>query len=210
MCSEEPISLAGNQVLLRDWRLPDLDYYRNWMRPDAPWKAFDGPYYPLPSPERLEEICREKQEQIEQHAFPPIRTNLVIADRATECMLGTVSSYWESRETNWLCVGIVIYDPAYWRGGRGFEALGLWSDYLFRVDERLVRLDLRTWSGNTGMMRLAEKLGYVQEARFRKARIVGGIYYDGLGYGVLREEWQSRYPGGFSRFLLQARAGNDR
>ena len=61
----------------------------------------------------------------------------------------------------------------------------------------IVRLDLRTWSGNTGMMRLAEKLGYKLEAVFRKARIVEGTYYDGLGYGVLREEWRTLYPHGF-------------
>ena len=52
-------------------------------------------------------------------------------------------------------------------------------------------------SGNHGMMRLAEKLGFLQEARFRKARIVRGEYYDGLGYGVLREEWRACYPEGF-------------
>jgi len=64
-----------------------------------------------------------------------------------------------------------------------------------------VRLDLRTWSGNRGMMRLAEKLGYAQEARFRRARLVTGAYYDGMGYGVLREEWQRWYPHGFARCL---------
>jgi len=48
------------------------------------------------------------------------------------------------------------------------------------------------------MMRVAEKLGYQLEARFRHARIVNGRYYDGLGYGVLREEWARRYPRGFA------------
>ncbi len=48
------------------------------------------------------------------------------------------------------------------------------------------------------MTRLAVKLGYILEARFRKARIVKGAYYDGLGYGVLREEWRERYPDGFA------------
>jgi putative hydrolase of HD superfamily len=48
------------------------------------------------------------------------------------------------------------------------------------------------------MMRLAEKLGYRQEACFRKARIVDGVHYDGLGYGILCEEWRARFPGGFS------------
>ncbi len=51
------------------------------------------------------------------------------------------------------------------------------------------------------MMRLATKLGYTLEARFRKARIVKGAYYDGLGYGLLREEWRERYPDGFAMRL---------
>lgn len=65
----------------------------------------------------------------------------------------------------------------------------------------LARLDRRTWSGNPGMQRLAEKPGYQLEARFRKARIVKGAFYDGLGYGVLREEWRARYPRGFAAAL---------
>jgi putative hydrolase of HD superfamily len=48
------------------------------------------------------------------------------------------------------------------------------------------------------MMRLAEKLGYQLEGRFRSARIVAGAYHDALGYGILREEWQAKYPHGFS------------
>jgi putative hydrolase of HD superfamily len=47
-------------------------------------------------------------------------------------------------------------------------------------------------------MRLAEKLGYRLEARFRKARVVDGVHFDALGYGILKEEWQARYPEGFS------------
>jgi RimJ/RimL family protein N-acetyltransferase len=74
------------------------------------------------------------------------------------------------------------------------EALSLWTGYLFDAFPDIVRLDLQTWSGNTGMMRLAVKLGYQLEAHFRKARIVKGQYYDSLGYGILREEWRERYP----------------
>ena len=73
----------------------------------------------------------------------------------------------------------------------------MWAEYLWMSYPEIVRLDLRTWSGNAGMMRLAEKLGFTQEARFRKARIVDGVHHDGLGYGILREEWEARYPDGF-------------
>jgi len=49
---------------------------------------------------------------------------------------------------------------------------------------------LRTWSGNEGMMELAAKMGFKEEARFRKARIVKGQYYDSIGFGLLRDEWE--------------------
>ena len=49
------------------------------------------------------------------------------------------------------------------------------------------------------MIHLAEKIGFQEEARFRMARIVKGEYFDGLGYGILREEWQQHYPNGFLR-----------
>jgi aminoglycoside 2''-phosphotransferase len=56
------------------------------------------------------------------------------------------------------------------------------------------------------MMRLAEKLGFREEARFRDARIVENAYYDSVGYGTLRREWQERYPAGFLQHLDDAAA----
>ncbi len=133
--------------------------------------------------------------------WPVPRRCLVIAMADTDAFIGIVSWYWESEETNWLSLGIVIFDPACWSQGYGHEALGLWCQYLFDALPAIVRLDLRTWSGNHGMVRLAEKLGFVQEVRFRMARIVNGVYFDGLGYRVLRSEWETRYPPGFAKHL---------
>ena len=116
-------------------------------------------------------------------------------------LIGRVSRYWQSEETDWLSLGVVIYDSAHWGRGLGTEALGLWTEHVFEAMPQLVRLDLRTWSGNPGMMRVAEKLGYREEARFRKARVVDGEHYDGMGYGVLREEWSELYPRGFAESL---------
>lgn len=45
-------------------------------------------------------------------------------------------------------------------------------------------------------MHLAEKPGYREESRFRNAWVANGIYYGGMGYGVLREEWKQGYPAG--------------
>ena len=189
--------LAGKRAALRDWRLTDLDIWGEWLKPGHPWHDLDAPYYPKPSASYVVQRKLELKAQIAAGRWPTPRHELVIADRASDRLIGLVTLAWESQETNWPLAGIVIFDDTFWDRGFGFEALGLWTDYLFEALPKIVRLDLRTWSGNKGMMRLAEKLGYRLEAVFRKARIVGGAYYDSLGYGVLREEWEKLYPRGF-------------
>ncbi len=172
------------RVVLRDWRETDLEPFAAWLQPGHRWKELDGPYYLRPSPGDVTAMVERDRAAIAAGDWPTPRTNLVIADKRSDTLLG-----------------IVLYDPATWGQGLGYEALGLWSDYLFDALPQIARLDLRTWSGNIGMTWLAVKLGYTLEARFRKARIVKGAYYDGLGYGVLREEWRERYPDGFAAHL---------
>lgn len=196
------ILIHGNQINLRDWRLDDLPPYAHWQHPDHAWNRFDGPYYDKPKPEDIPSMIGKIRGIIERANFPEPRQRLVIADKANDQLIGTVSWYWISQETEWLAQGIVIFDDSYWQQGIGYEAFGLWSQYLFDNMPQIVRLDLRTWSGNHGMQGLARKLGYQEEARFRKARIVDGVHYDGLGFGILREEWKARYANGFAQHLL--------
>lgn len=191
------LKILGNQIVLRDWELGDLKAYEYWQTENLEWKNWDGPYYPLKTADELKEFLARKRTTILQQDFEEPRRTLVIAAKASNQLLGTVSWYWQSRETNWLSNGIVLFDRQHRNRGIGFEALGLWNQYLFDRFPQIVRLDLRTWSGNIGMMRLAEKLGYTLEARFRKARIVKGKYFDSIGYGILREEWSRLYPGEF-------------
>lgn len=181
---------AGARVTLRAMTLEDIAAYRAWMRPDAAWKALDGPYYPLPSAEALDaERARLEAWASAGHQPDPLR-RVTIAARDTGGFLGTVTRYWISEETRWPALGLSLYDPATWGGGFGTEALALFIDLVFEAHPEIVRVDLRTWSGNLGMMRVAERLGFQREACFRRARIVDGLYYDGLGYGLLREEWR--------------------
>lgn len=190
--------IEGVKVRLRDITVHDLDDYAYWLQPHHQWQALDGPYYPKTSLEEIPGVISHYKRRIEAGNFPTRRERLVIADHQTNKLLGMVTCYWIGEETWWLALGIAIFDPAMWGKGIGYEAFGLWTDYQFKAEPKFVRMDLRTWSGNLGMMQLALKLGYQQEACFRKARIVNGEYYDGLGYGILREEWEARHPQGFS------------
>lgn len=197
------LKIKGRRVSIRDWVLEDLPIVEGWMQPEHEWHKYDGPYYPQETSAEVKQRLARRKTSIETGEVQNPRRSLIIADITTDTVLGTVSWYWLGEETNWLAVGLSIYDPANWNKGLGYEALGLWSDYLLQANPALVRLDVQTWSGNKGMMRLAEKLGYQQEARFRKARIVNGEHYDGMGYGILREEWNRLYSGGFAARLQE-------
>ncbi len=193
--------LVGQRIVVRDWILEDLPSYRKAQTPGQKWQELDAPYFPRPSLEATDRTVERIADRIRRGDWPVPREVAVIADATTNDLIGRISRYWQSEETHWLSVGLVIFDPEHWGRGLGFEALGLWSDDLFASMPQLARLDLRTWSGNVGMIRLAEKLGYSLEAKFRNARVVDGKLYDGLGFGVLREEWAARYPEGFAKSL---------
>lgn len=201
------LRLQRENVILRDWRYEDLAIYEEWLQPGHQWQEADGPYEPKMTPVEIEEQIARISIVIESGDPPKPRRRLVIATAerpdgeasgAEEPMIGTVSAYWEQQASLSLNLGICIFDPAHWRRGIGYVALGMWTQYLFDELSEIVRLGLRTWSGNVGMVRLAEKLGFQEEMRLRQARIVNGDYFDGVGYGVLRREWESRYPGGFT------------
>ncbi len=159
------LRLVGKQVVVRDWIAQDIAPYRQALRPGQAWQALDGPYYPRPSAQENERMLERISRRIRDEDWPVPRKTLVIADAATNKLIGRLSWYWQSRETHWLSLGLAIFAASSWGRGLGYEALGLWSQYLFEAMPELVRLDLRTWSGNRRMMGLAEKLGYQLEAR---------------------------------------------
>lgn len=195
------LPIDGKRLVLRDLLLTDLETTAHWLHPSHEWHRFNGPYYPPTPANEIPAMMEKWAKRITEAAYPIPRVRLGIALQETDEIIGMVTRYWISQETNWTAIGISIWNADNWNNGYGYEALGLWCDYLFAVEKKFVRLDARTWSGNTGMMKLAEKLSFTQEAVFRMARIVNGKYYDGLGYGILRDEWQTKYPSGFAASL---------
>ena len=103
--------------------------------------------------------------------------------------IGIVTYYWECFATRWLEIGIVIYEQYTWSKGIGYTALNEWIKICFNKFPDIQHIGLTTWSGNPGMIRLAEKLGLICEARIRKVRYFNGVYYDSIKYGILREEF---------------------
>lgn len=178
-------------ILLRHFTVADLPVYRTWLQPGQEWQLWDGPYNPAREPAQIDAGIERLRGRIEDGSLrvaPIERAVIAASDDPLQRLIGMVSWHWEAEESDWRRVGGVIFDPAGRGRGLGTEALRIWTDYLFAHTE-VVRLDFSTWSGNTRMLGVGHRLGFIEEARFREAREVRGQRYDSVVMGVLRREW---------------------
>lgn len=178
-------------IIIRPMALVDLEDYYDLNKPSRAFHKFNGPYFEKQTEADLRAYIEKKRLKLQEGQDD--KQCWVIADGDDNTLIGEVSWYWKSRETLWLEIGVVIFNEDYWGQGIGYKALVPWINKVFEDESAIVRLGLTTWSGNTRMMKLAEKLGFKCEATYRKARIVEGCYYDSVSYGILREEWQEGY-----------------
>ncbi|MGM9945970.1 MAG: GNAT family N-acetyltransferase [Lysinibacillus sp.] len=175
--------IKDNDLVIRPLVQDDLfPLWEMTYKEDSPeWKKWDAPYFEHKSLS-YEDFLKKRDQLIAQEDYWGIEIDGKI--------IGTVSYYWEHKPSNWLEMGIGIYNPQYWSGGYGTRALTLWIDHLFNTLP-LVRVGFTTWSGNHRMMKVGEKLGMQMEARLRKCRFYNDTYYDSIRMGILREEWEA-------------------
>ncbi|MCP3803550.1 GNAT family N-acetyltransferase [Allokutzneria sp. A3M-2-11 16] len=190
------LRITGDRATLRDWAPEDEAVLPDLLAPHRPWHDTNGPYLGRPTEEQLAAKVRRIAERARSlpEDLPEPRTSLAVLDTGSNRLIGEVSWYWEAEPASWRRMGVVIFDEVYWGGGYGTDALRLWTGYLFETTDAL-RLDFATYSGNPGMAAVGRKLGFTEEARFRNGRVLDGVAYDGLVFGVLREEWLARRDG---------------
>ena len=174
-------------IILRRLEANDLEEYKYWKLPQHRYHSLNGPYFKKDTAEAVEKKIDALKSRFQkgENVLPNVR---IISNNENE-LIGEVSWYWKSQETNWLEIGIVIFNDAFWGKGIGYIALKLWIDAVFNLKKEIIRIGLSTWSGNQGMIHLAKKLGMREEARYQNARIVNGEYFDAVSYGLLKSEW---------------------
>ena len=178
-------------IKLRKLKMKDLESYLELNKPEREHHKYNGPYFEQSTLNELEELVENYRNKFlngEENA----KAGKMIVNSDNDELIGSVNSYWKSKETLWMEVGIVIFNENYWGKGIGYDALKMWISEIFNENPKIVRLGLTTWSGNERMMKLSEKLGMKKEATYRKARILDNKYYDSISYGILREEWEER------------------
>ncbi len=176
-------------IIFRDIEEKDLLEYEKLVAPEKKYRKFNGPYFAQPTKEDISKQIDNYREKLNRKEFPILENKKLIINSENDEIIGEVNWYWKSEETNWMELGIVIFNEDYWGRGIGKIALSKWITEKFNQNKDLVRLGVTTWSGNIAMQKLAEKLNLKKEAVYRKARIVNGQYFDSVSYGTLREEW---------------------
>jgi len=177
--------LPGRLVRLRTTVESDIADYVRWNVPGLKAWQFDGPWYN----ETLDKVIESRSRWLAGERLPPHRhLEIEAADRGHA---GWVNAYVHAHDPHMTEAGIDIAADGLWNRGLGTEAFGLWVDYLFTVFD-LTRLGFSTWSGNPGMVRVGEKLGFTLEGRIRRGCEVGGRFFDRIKMGLLRDEWQAR------------------
>jgi putative hydrolase of HD superfamily len=199
--TDTAIRIEGARIALRDTRAEDLDVLAYWLQPEQRWQELDGPNYDQVAPDQVTRILDERREVIASNQHPTPRTNLSIAEIDTDVVMGQVTCTIDRGDTREAGLNIVIYNPDLWGYGLGYEALGLWVEYLFGALPDKPQLTMRTWSGNEGMVRLAHKLGFTEVARQRTSHGIMSRRTYGLGFAIERTEWVRRYPNGFASSL---------
>ena len=176
-------------VILRD-RLPcDVDSYARW-RVSGEWKSYDAPWEASLIPISESDIEQYRQRFLTEclQSPPAPRRRATIATRADR-PIGWVNRYAEERFPDSWLVGIDICEDDCLNRNLGTEAAKLWVNYLFAASA-VHRLGLNTWSFNSRMIRVAEKLGFVREGTRRQLIRWQDDWLDLVLFGMLREEWE--------------------
>ncbi|MCK4523743.1 GNAT family N-acetyltransferase [candidate division WOR-3 bacterium] len=180
--------IEGNFINLRATIKSDLKNYEKWNSPDLKTYQFDGPWYKTDEAP-LKGVINWRIRWLEGETKTPYP--FLEIETKEKLHIGWVTAYYHEDDPHMTEIGINIPEDSYWGKGMGFEALYLWIDYLFN-ERDLTRLGFSTWEGNKSMLKVGEKLGFVEESRIRKSCEVKGVLYDRIKMGILRSEWKKK------------------
>lgn len=172
--------MEGNKakIHLRPFKESDWEAYLSWHTNKIKWMEYDAPWEEDESTE-IEDIKKEFKLQLEiSNRETPSRLAISLQNGKA---IGSVNRYITDSK---LAIGIGICDDDYWGMGLGKEAFQMWIDFWNQKGEKDIYCE--TWSGNERMIKLAEKLGFVEIERRKSSVEVEGKKYDDMTYKLKR------------------------
>ena len=176
------------RLVLRDFTKADIEKRIEWETVDREWLDWDAPWErenDLP----VEEMVQGLEEFADMTAAKgpdDMRFSFQIDVKETGEYIGWISCYciddnYEYTDDDALFAFGIDIPPQSCRGkGYGYEAFKAAIEYL--QSKGMKEIYTQTWSGNTRMIALAEKLGFREICRKKDYREVRGKKYDGLTF----------------------------
>lgn len=177
-------------IILRDMVESDIEDYVRWFTKETQWCKWDAPWEKVETDESDErEYWTSVYKTVANMTDDTLRRRFEIDYDGHH--IGWVNSYYiddkynrisadkasENAEPR-LAIGIDICENAVWGKGIGTNALTAYIDYL--ANNGITQIYTQTWSGNSRMIKCAEKLGFEIIGRRIGVREVDGERYDAL------------------------------
>lgn len=189
------MEIKFENITLRDMTESDIADYIRWFTTDTQWTKTDAPWEIIDSNEEAERSVWQKHyESVKKLNDGNHRRRFEIEYSGRH--VGWVNSYTINEEFEWvppgdvtngqpnhIAIGIDICESDVWGRGIGTSAFRAFAEYNFKCGHG--ELYTQTWSGNTQMLRLAEKLGFVECNREKDIRTVGNKTYDALTFKLI-------------------------
>lgn len=184
------MEIKFENIILRDMHESDIEDYVRWFTVEQEWENWDAPWEKEDTDEETQRTSwREYYQKVKECPDSILRSRFELEWNGRH--IGWVSSYPIDEKYEWVdeirggqtvhrAIGIDICEPDLWGSGIGTNALRAFMDYYF--DNGFHQLYTQTWSGNTRMIRCAEKLGFIECNRNIGTRQVAGQSYDGLTF----------------------------
>lgn len=170
------------EIKLKKFEEKDLKKIKEWYTDITEWKLWDAPWEEVEYNEEKQRIYRRQRTE-----NLPCFEYEIIYDKKH---IGWISAYYMTddfkyngiKKTNNIAIGIDIPDKSMRGKGIGVKAIKEYLKYFKKLG--YFKIYTQTWSGNTRMIHVAEKIGFKEINRYKEIRNVNGKKYDALTFVI--------------------------
>ena len=174
------MDLVGKKVILKKFVDEDIKEYHDWYTKSIEWQKWDAPW--IKREFNMDSIIKKREANNLRNLIMTFEIYTVSNEH-----IGWVNAYYiddkyipTDTETEKIAIGLDIPNEEYREQGNGTEALNLFITYF--KNNNIRNIYIQTWSGNLRMIKVAEKLRFIELNRYKEKRMVNNKKYDALTY----------------------------
>lgn len=179
---DSKLNLSTKRLLLRSLRLDDAEAFYSY-RSDSQTNQFQG-WIPKTIGDTVNFITTKVSTEIDV-----IGTwhQLVLIEKESQKIIGDIGIHFLDEDKKQVEIGCTLAKK-YHGNGYATEALNETIRYLF-IDLNKHRITASIDPENKKSIEMLNRLGFHQEAHFRKSILINDIWFDDLVFALLKEDW---------------------